>query len=40
MSPVSEIARDFSMSESNVTTILLRLRKKLKQHLEKEGIAV
>ncbi len=40
MSPVSELARDFSMSESNVTTILLRLRKKLKQHLEKEGIAV
>ena len=33
-----EIAADFGLSESNVKMILLRLREKLKQVLEKEGI--
>ncbi len=39
-SPVSEIAKDFSVSESKVKSILLRARAKLKQHLEQEGIIV
>lgn len=37
MTPVSEIARDFSMKESNVTMLLLRTRKKLEQFLKREG---
>lgn len=37
MSPVAEIARDFSMKESNVTMHLHRTRKKLEQFLRKEG---
>ncbi len=37
MSPIAEIARDFSMKESNVTMLLLRTRKKLEQFLKKEG---
>ena len=40
LSPVSEIARDFEMSESGVKTILHRTRIKLKQFLEKEGIVI
>ncbi len=35
---VSEIAHDFGMRESAVTVLMLRTRKKLKQHLQKEGI--
>ena len=38
MSSVKEIAEDFGLSESNVKMTLLRLRRKLKQTLEKEGI--
>ncbi len=37
MSTVAEIAKDFSMKESNVTMHLLRTRKKLEQFLKKEG---
>lgn len=37
MSTVAEIARDFSMKESNVAMHLLRTRKKLAQFLKKEG---
>lgn len=37
MSSVAEIAKDFSMKESNVTMHLLRTRKKLEQFLHKEG---
>jgi len=40
MSPVAEIARDFSMKESNVTMHLLRTRRKLAQFLKKEGFDV
>ena len=40
MSTISEIAKDFSMKESNVTMYLLRTRKKLKQFLKKEGLAI
>lgn len=40
MSPVAEIARDFSMKESNVTMHLLRTRRKLEQFLKKEGFDV
>lgn len=37
---VSQIARDFSVSESKVASILYRMRLKLKEKLEKEGISV
>lgn len=35
---VKEIAEDFGLTESNVKMTLLRMRSKLKQTLEKEGI--
>ena len=38
--PVSEIAEEFSISESKVKMILFRTRNKLKLILEKEGIMV
>ncbi len=38
LSSVKEIVVDFGLSESNVKMTLLRLRRKLKQTLEKEGI--
>ncbi len=38
LSPISEIAKDFAMSESNAKVTLLRTREKLKLFLEKEGI--
>lgn len=37
---VSQIAKDFSVSESKVTSILYRMRLKLKENLEKEGFSV
>ncbi len=37
---VKEIAQDFKISESKVTSILFRMREKLKKHLEKEGIFI
>ncbi len=37
-SPVAEIAADFGISESRVKMTLLRCRKELKKHLEKEGV--
>lgn len=37
MSPISDIAAAFGMSESRVTSMLFRVRKKLKEHLIKEG---
>lgn len=40
LSPVRDIARQYGMSESKVTSILFRLRGKLKVHLEKEGITL
>lgn len=40
MSSIKEIARDFSLSESNVKMTLLRMRNDLKAFLEKEGIDV
>ncbi|MGN1109745.1 MAG: sigma factor-like helix-turn-helix DNA-binding protein [Oscillospiraceae bacterium] len=39
-SPVEEIARDYGFSLSKVKTSLMRTRKKLKEHLESEGIVV
>lgn len=39
-SSVSEIARDFDLSESAVKVRLLRTRESLRQHLEKEGFSV
>ena len=38
MNPVKTVARDFGFSESKVKSMLLRIRTKLKYHLEKEGI--
>lgn len=38
LSPIKEIAADFSISESKVKMTLLRARGELKQLLEKEGI--
>ncbi len=35
---VPEIAREFHYSESKVTSLLHRLRKRLKNHLEREGV--
>ena len=40
LSPIDEIARDFSMSRSKATSLLFRMRKELKLHLEKEGIYI
>lgn len=40
MGSIKEIARDFSLSESNVKMTLLRMRNDLKAFLEKEGIDV
>lgn len=37
---VSEIAERFDISESHVKSMLLRLRLKLKTHLEREGVTV
>lgn len=37
---ISKIAEDFSVSESKVTSILYRMRLKLKEKLEKEGITI
>lgn len=37
---VSEISKRFSLSESKVKTTLFRLRKSLKDHLEKEGFEI
>ncbi len=38
--PISNIARDLGLSVSNVKVILMRTRKKLREHLEKEGISI
>ena len=37
---VPEIAREYHCSDSRVTSLLHRLRKRLKSHLEQEGITV
>lgn len=38
--PITEIAADHAMSETAVTALLCRTRKKLKHFLEKEGVSV
>lgn len=40
LSPISEIAADYRMSESKVKMILFRTRNKLKEKLKKDGIEV
>ena len=40
MDSIAAIAERFEMSESKVKSSLLRTRKKLKEHLQKEGIEV
>ena len=40
MSTIADIADTLDLSESNVKVILLRTRKKLREHLLKEGITV
>lgn len=37
---VAEITREYAMKESTVAMLLMRTRKKLRAHLEKEGIAL
>ena len=37
---IADLARAYGMSESNVASLLFRMRNKLKRHLEKEGICV
>ena len=39
-SPVADIAREYGMKESAVGMLLLRTRKRLKEHLQKEGFEV
>lgn len=40
VSPIAEIAADFSMKESAVTMLMLRTRQKLAHFLKKEGFAL
>ena len=40
MSPISEIAADFGVSEGKVKMALMRIRKDLKKALEREGVTV
>ena len=40
MSTISEIANDFSMSESKVKSMLMRTREKLKKYLMREGFCI
>lgn len=40
MTPIKDIAHSFGMSESKVVSLLFRMRKELKKHLEKEGITL
>ena len=40
VSSISDIAEQYDMSKSKVKSMLLRLRKQLKAHLEKEGFFV
>ena len=40
MTPIKEIAQIYHMSESKTASLLLRMRKDLKKHLEKEGITL
>lgn len=37
---IRDIAEKYKMSENKITTLLFRMRKKLKLHLEKEGITL
>ena len=37
MEPIAQIARRYDMSESKVKSLLLRARRELRKHLEKEG---
>ena len=40
MDTIAEIARQYGMTESKVKMQLLRTRAKLKDYLEREGIAI
>lgn len=40
LSPIKELARDFSMSESNVKITLHRIRLQFKEHLAQQGIEI
>ena len=40
MYSISDISKDFSMSESKVKSLLMRIREKLKKYLEREGFSV
>ncbi len=38
LSSIRDIAKVYSMTESNLASLLFRMRRELKEHLEKEGI--
>ncbi|MCI8276057.1 MAG: sigma-70 family RNA polymerase sigma factor [Lachnospiraceae bacterium] len=40
LTPVKELARTYRMSEGKVASMLFRMRRELKEHLEKEGIVL
>lgn len=40
MEPIADIGKRYGLSTSNTTTLLFRLRGKLKKHLTKEGITL
>lgn len=40
LSSIKDIAKAYGMSESKLTSLLFRMRKELKEHLEKEGITL
>lgn len=40
MEPVADIAKAFGLRRGQTATILYRMRQELKEHLEKEGIAI
>lgn len=40
LSPIKDIATDYDLTESNVKSMLFRMRSKFKTYLEKEGIVI
>ena len=40
LSPIRDIAEAYGMTESKVTSLLFRMRKELRNYLEKEGISL
>ena len=40
LSPIKDIAKEYGMSRSKITSLLFRMRNELRAHLEKEGITI